>query len=229
MVPEPSTSTRSPGRDCARRGRRAASCRRVRPAPPPRGSRARGSRTRSAWASAVCSASAPAHPSRMPTSKRSGQTWWTPARQYSQWPHPSIVSPVTRLPSHPSSAGVADRRRPGRSTRGRGGSGSACAPDRCRPSRPCTARRPYRRCRLARPRRGTRPRPATGSATCCTSARARPGDDERAHQSDAVGSAITRCVCVPSRVMPSVMFSPPFRRDLRGQSPPCPPPAACPC
>ena len=40
---------------------------------------------------------------------------------------------------------------------------------------------------------------------------ARCGDDERAHQRDAVGSGMTCWVCVPSRVMLSVMVSPPWR------------------
>ncbi|GAA5196328.1 hypothetical protein GCM10023322_64990 [Rugosimonospora acidiphila] len=44
------------------------------------------------------SASAPGQLPRMPISCRRSQTWCRPVRQRSQWPQPSIVSPVTRRP-----------------------------------------------------------------------------------------------------------------------------------
>ncbi len=102
IVPVPSTRSRSPA------ARAAAST--ARQALPPGSTRApRVSSTASGSASsdqagtASRSARAPGHPRRMPTSARSAHRCRRPERQRSQTPQPSIVSPVTRRPSHDAS------------------------------------------------------------------------------------------------------------------------------
>ena len=103
IVPGPSTSTRSPGlqlgrphgaqRVAARLDQRAERRRR----------RCRAARRSDVTGTASCSASAPGQPPRMPISYRSSQTCWRPDRQRWHRPQPSIVSPVTRRPSHAGS------------------------------------------------------------------------------------------------------------------------------
>ena len=217
IVPGPQTRTRRPG---AAKAAEAA-----RQALPPGSTRAPtvssipdGSRCRLDAGTITCSASAPAQPM-IPTSCLSAQMCQRPARHREHRPQPSMVSPVTRRPSHSSGTPVptADTT-PHHSCPGRTGNRVfPCPKYAISPVNSSTSvpQIPTRRTSTT-----TCPAPATGGSTSST--RAAPGPVITSARNDASARpAARRRAQEPRRARPRV---PAARRAAGSSAPECPAP-----